>query len=316
MQIVVVDGQTLNPGDLSWDELRALGDLTLFPRTKPNEIVNRCKNASIVLTNKVPFRKEILDQLSDLSYIGVTATGYDIIDIDDAKNRGITVTNVPAYGADSVAQHTFALLLELTNHVGLHTQSTANGEWSSNLDWSYSIKPLKELSGKTMGLIGLGNIGIKTARIAQAFNMHVIAHKKHMEEEVMDIELVSLNELLSESDVVSLHLPLTEDSFHLINQGRISLMKKSALLLNTSRGNLIDSNALAIALQEKHIAGAALDVLPEEPPSIHHPLLKIPNCLITPHLAWASVESRSRLLKTSIQNLQAFLIGKPVNVIT
>lgn len=316
MNIVVVDGHTLNPGDLSWERLKEFGDLTVYPRSSEEELLERCEDASIILTNKVPFRKEILSALPDLSYLGVTATGFDIVDMKTAISKSITVTNVPAYGSDSVAQHTFALLLELTNHVGIHASSTASGDWSASPDWSYTKSPLTELAGKTMGLVGLGNIGKKTSEIARAFGMQVIAFKKNMDSDSTDVELVSLHELLAESDVVSLHLPLNETTFHLINEGRLSLMKKTAFLINTARGGLIEEQALAEALNSGKLAGAALDVLSEEPPVINHMLLNAKNCLITPHVAWASRESRARLLNIAILNVQQFLKGNAQNVIS
>lgn len=317
MKIVILDGYTLNPGDLDWAPLQALGTLTIYDRSAPTEIVDRAKDADVVLVNKVVLNETLLNQLPNLRYIGVMATGYNNLDMATAKRNGITVTNVKAYGPASVAQHTFALLLALTNHLELHSQSVFNGEWVASPDFCYWKTPLTELAGKTMGLIGLGDIGSHVARIAQAFDMKVIAYRKNpAQTKDSGIEMVSLEDVFRKSDVISLHCPLTEETKELINGGRLSWMKPNALLLNTGRGPLINESDLAEALQNKQIAGAGLDVLSAEPPLPSNPLLSAPNCIITPHIAWASFEARKRLLQMVADNLIAFSKGVPINVVS
>jgi glycerate dehydrogenase len=314
LKIVVTDGYTLNSGDLAWDEIAAMGELVVYDRTPVHLLVERCKDAQVVLTNKVPFSSEVLQQLPELKFIGVTATGYNIIDIEAAKNRGVIVSNVPAYGTASVAQHTFALLLELTNRVGLHAASVANGQWVNATDWSYTKQPLTELDGKTMGIVGLGNIGHQTAWIARAFGMHII-YTSRTKKETGLAEYVNMNTLFAQSDVVSLHCPLTNDNFQFVNKDLLRLMRPSSFLINTSRGPLVNEQDLADALNEGRIAGAAVDVLSAEPPKGNNPLLKAKNCIITPHNAWMSREARQRIMDTTIKNLKAFLDGKPVNIV-
>ena len=317
MKIVILDGYTLNPGDLDWAPLQALGTLTIYDRSAPTEIVDRAKDADVVLVNKVVLNETLLNQLPNLRYIGVMATGYNNLDMATAKRNGITVTNVKAYGPASVAQHTFALLLALTNHLELHSQSVFNGEWVASPDFCYWKTPWTELTGKTMGLIGLGDIGSHVARIAQAFDMKVIAYRKNpAQTKDSGIEMVSLEDVFRKSDVISLHCPLTEETKELINGGRLSWMKPNALLLNTGRGPLINESDLAEALQNKQIAGAGLDVLSAEPPLPSNPLLSAPNCIITPHIAWASFEARKRLLQMVADNLIAFSKGVPINVVS
>jgi len=316
MNIVVLDGYTLNPGDLSWDPLASLGKLTVHERSvSTDEIKTRAKQAEAVLVNKIPIDETLLRQLPQLRYIGVTATGYDIIDIQAARKHNVTVTNVPAYSSESVAQHVFALLLELTNRVGLHAKSTANGEWSNGSDWSYTKRPLVELSGKNMGIVGLGDIGKRVADIAMALGMKVIAYNPR-KKAYKGVKWVSLEELFAQSDVVSLHCPLTSDTREMVNSSLISLMKPTAYLINTSRGGLINEADLAYALNKKNIAGAGLDVLSSEPPESDNPLLDARKCFVTPHHAWASRESRQRLLDKAVHNLEAFLQEKAVNVVS
>jgi glycerate dehydrogenase len=315
VKIVVIDGYTLNPGDLSWDKIAAMGELVLYDRTPMHMIVERCKDAQIVMTNKVPFPSGVLQQLPQLKFIGVTATGYNIIDIEAAKNRDVIVSNVPAYGTASVAQHTFALLLELSNRVGLHAASVANGEWVNAIDWCYTKQPLTELAGKTIGIVGLGNIGHQVAWIAKAFGMQVI-YTSRTKKETGLAEYVDMNTLFAQSDVVSLHCPLTIDNHQFVNKDLLRLVKPSAFLINTSRGQLVNEQDLADALNEDHIAGAAVDVLSSEPPKNSNPLLSAKNCIITPHNAWMSREARQRMMDITVKNLQAFIEGKPVNVVS
>lgn len=316
MKIVILDGYTLNPGDLNWAPLEELGAVTIYDRSAQNEIVERAKDADIVLVNKVILTAETLGQLPNLKYIGVMATGYNNVDAVAARKNGVSVTNVKAYGPASVAQHTFALLLALTNHLELHSQSVFNGEWVASKDFCYWETPLTELAGKTMALIGLGDIGSHVARIALAFDMKVIAYRKNPSKtQDSGIEMVELEEVFRKSDVISLHCPLTEETKELINTERLSWMKPNAVILNTGRGPLINEQDLATALKNKVIAGAGLDVLSVEPPKADNPLLSAPNCIITPHIAWASFEARKRLLQMVAGNLKAFSSGNVVNVV-
>ncbi|WP_149241804.1 D-2-hydroxyacid dehydrogenase [Dyadobacter sp. 32] len=317
MKIVILDGYTLNPGDLNWAPLRALGELIIYDRSASDEIVERAKDADIVLVNKVILNENTITHLPKLRYVGVMATGYNNVDVATAKARGITVTNVKAYGPASVAQHTFGLLLAITNHLELHSQSVFNGEWVASPDFCYWKTPLTELAGKTMGLIGLGDIGSHVARIAQAFDMNVIAYRKNpVQTKDSSIEMVSLEDVFRKSDVISLHCPLTDETRELINRDRLSWMKSNALLLNTGRGPLINEEDLAEALKKNVIAGAGLDVLSSEPPAATNPLLSAPNCIITPHIAWASFEARKRLLQMVADNLKAFERGEPISVVS
>ncbi|HTI08275.1 MAG TPA: D-2-hydroxyacid dehydrogenase [Puia sp.] len=319
MKIVVVDGYTLNPGDLSWDRVRALGDLTVYDRTPLEEIIQRCAAADIVLTNKVPFSRDTLAALPSLRFISVTATGYNIIDTVAASERGIVVSNVPAYGTDSVAQHVFALLLELTNHVGRNALATAAGKWQQSVDWCFTEAPVMELAGKTFGVVGFGHIGQQSARIARAFGMKVCYYsprkKDTAEEFTGGARPVSLEDLFAQSDVVSLHCPLTKDNQEFVNAALLHRMKPSALLINTARGQLIHEKDLAAALNQGVIAGAGLDVLSKEPPTEGNPLLAAKNCIITPHNAWISREARERMLDTTVTNVGAYLNGEPVHVV-
>jgi len=315
MKIVVLDSFTVNPGDLSWDELKTLGDCEIHDRTPPEEVVNRSAGAEIVLTNKAPVTRESILALPKLKYIGVLATGYNIVDVAAARERNIPVTNVPTYGTKSVAQHTFALLLELAQHVGHHAQTVRDGRWTKSADFCYWDYPLVELDGLTMGIVGYGRIGKAVAELAAAFGMKVLATGATPEHAPGNIHLTNLEILFRQSDVISLHCPLTAQTKNLLNQERLALMKPTAFLLNTSRGPLIDEHALADALNSGRIAGAAVDVLSVEPPPDDNPLLRAKNCLVTPHIAWATRAARSRLMQIAVANARAFIAGKPKNVV-
>jgi len=317
MKIVVLDGYALNPGDLSWDALGALGELQVFDRSAEDQIVARAHDAEIVLTNKTRLPVQILRQLTSTRYIGVLATGYDIVDVNAARELNISVTNIPTYGTASVAELTFALLLELCHHVGLHGEAIRAGEWSRSADFSFWKTPLVELAGKTIGLIGLGQIGRRVAELAVAFEMRVIAADA-IRSPVPDwpgFQWCEVDELLRQADVVSLHCPLLPQTRGVINAKSLALMKPSAFLINTSRGPLVVEADLADALNNGRLAGAALDVLSSEPPSPDNPLLRAKNCIVTPHIAWATKEARTRLLDMVVANLRAFLDGRPVNVV-
>jgi glycerate dehydrogenase len=313
MQIVITDGYTLNPGDLSWDALKEIGEVKYYDRTAVNDVTERCREADIIITNKTPVNAETIQAASNLKLIAVTATGYNIVDISAAKERGIIVSNVPEYGTASVAQHTIALLLELANHAGKHSQSVGEGEWQKSIDWSYTKTTIIELCGKTMGIVGFGRIGRKVAEIAKAFDMKVVFFNKNKQSDFATS--VSLEDLFTISDVVSLHCPLKEENREFVNKNLLSLMKPSAFLINTSRGQLINEQDLADILLQRKIAGAALDVLSIEPPVNGSPLIGLSNCLITPHIAWKSFEARKRLLQTTIENVKAALAGHPQNVV-
>jgi glycerate dehydrogenase len=316
MNIVVLDGHTLNPGDLAWDELHTLGQLHVHARTQPADVVARALDAEVLLTNKVVLDRQAITALPKLRYIGVLATGFNVVDTVAARERSIPVTNVPGYSTRSVAQVVFALLLELTHHVGHHAQTVRAGRWSRSEDFCYWDTPLIELDGLTLGIVGFGQIGREVARIAQAFGLRVLIHSRTRPAELPPgAEWVSLPELLARADVVSLHCPLTPDTRHLINQERLALMKPAAFLLNTGRGPLVDEAALADALNAGRLAGAGLDVLSVEPPPPTNPLLSAKNCLITPHIAWASKAARQRLMQITAANLRAFLAGQPQNVV-
>lgn len=314
MNIVVLDGYTLNPGDLSWEPLKKLGTCVIHDRIAHDQVVPIAAEADIVLTNKVPVTREHISKLPRLKYIGVLATGFNIVDTAAARERNIPVTNIPAYGTRSVAQMTFALLLELTQHTGHHAQTVRDGRWTKSPDFCYWDYPLIELDGLTMGIVGLGRIGKAVADLAKAFGMKVQTIKRS-QTTVPGIELVDEETLFRTSDVISLHCPLTPETKHIINAQRLGWMKPTAFLLNTSRGPLIDEAALAEALNAGRIAGAGLDVLSVEPPPASNPLFQAKNCFITPHIAWATHAARSRLMATAVANLDAFLKGKPQNVV-
>jgi glycerate dehydrogenase len=314
MSIVVLDGYILNPGDLSWKGLEELAPVTIYDRTEEALIPQRAAGAQMVLTNKTPLSAATLRRLPEARYIGVLATGYNIVDLKAARELGIIVTNVPTYGTASVAQFTFALLLELCHHVKLHSDAVMAGEWSRSRDWCFWRTPLIELAGKVMGLVGFGRIGRQVGRVAQAMGMQVIfTGGKHSDGASQG--RVGLEELLRCSDVVSLHCPLAPETQGMIHAGRLRLMKSSAFLINTSRGPLVVDQDLADALNSERLAGAALDVLSVEPPAAGNPLLNAKNCLITPHIAWATREARARLLEAGITNVAAYLQGKPRNAV-
>jgi glycerate dehydrogenase len=316
MKIVILDGYTLNPGDISWAGFETLGDFIMYDRTHSDKIIKRSEDAEIILTNKTIINKDTIKQLPKLKYIGVLATGYNIVDVKAANERNIIVTNIPSYGTSSVAQMVFALLLELTQNVGHHSNSVRSGGWNESEDWCYWDRPLIELDDLTMGVIGFGRIGKATADIARAFGMRVIANDTGKTKSISDwVKMVNQDTLFRESDVVSLHCPLTSDNKHFVNSEKISLMKRSAILINTSRGLLINEEDLAHALNSKRIAGAGLDVLSKEPPDETNPLLSAKNCIITPHIAWATKAARQRLMNIAVSNLKSYLNGKPVNVI-
>jgi glycerate dehydrogenase len=317
MKIVVLDGYCLNPGDVSWDALRKFGDVQVYDRTPAAEAEARAQGAAIVLTNKTPLPAEVLARLPDLRYIGVLATGYNVVDVAAASTHGITVCNIPTYGTASVAQFVFALLLELCHRVGLHSDAVRAGEWSRNPDWCFWKSPLVELAGKTMGIVGFGRIGRAAARIADAMGMKVIANDAiETNPPAYDgFRWSGVEELLRHSDVVSLHVPLFPETKHMINARTLALMKPSAFLINTSRGPLVQDQDLADALNAGKIAGAALDVLSVEPPAETNPLLTADRCLVTPHIAWATLEARARLMEIAIGNISGFLSGNPQNVI-
>jgi glycerate dehydrogenase len=317
-KIVILDGYTINPGDLSWDMFRMLGECSVYDRTDETQVLERCRNADIVLTSKVVFSDAIMEKLPELSYIGVLATGYNVIDLKAARKRNITVTNIPAYSTPSVAQMVFSLLFELCSHVKEHSDGVKQGKWSGCPDFCYWDYPMIELAGKTMGIIGFGRIGRQTARVATALGMNVAAwsrSRKASEEEVNFQWAGSLKELLSCSDVVSLHCPLFDETYHLINRETLGYMKPGAFLINTARGPLIDETALAEALNGGKIGGAALDVLEKEPPERDNPLFQAKNCVITPHIAWATKEARTRLIDIAFGNLKRYLEGKPINTV-
>jgi len=315
MNICILDGYTLNPGDLSWTELQQLGPVEIHDRTPPTEITARATNAEIILTNKTPLTHATLGALPNLKYIGVLATGTNVVDLAAARDRGIPVTNVPAYGSRSVAQATFALLLELTLRTGHHAQRVRDGGWTCAVDWCFWDSPLVELDGLTLGIVGLGRIGVTVAEIGRAFGMNVIAHNPSARSEPSFVQFVDLETLFRTSDIVSLHCPLTPQTKNLVNAERLASMKPSAYLLNTSRGPLIDEAALSEALNAGRIAGAGLDVLSVEPPPAENPLLTARNCIITPHNAWGTRAARARLLHIAVENVRGFLVGKAQNVV-
>jgi glycerate dehydrogenase len=316
VRLVILDGYALNPGDLSWGKLAGLVDeFEVHDRTPEALVVERTTGAHLVLTNKTPVSAASLAQLAELRYIGVLATGYNIVDVAAAKERGVTVTNIPTYGTDSVAQFTMALLLELCHHIGLHSDAARNGAWAANPDWCFWRAPLVELAGKTLGVVGYGRIGRRTAEMAVAFGMKVLAFDSYVPADPGPARIVDLAELLRESDVVTLHCPLTPETRNLLDSKRISGMKRGAFLLNASRGGLAVEEDVAAALKSGHLGGAAFDVLSVEPPVNGSPLLAAKNCIVTPHIAWATREARTRLLDIAIDNIRAFLAGRPQNVV-
>lgn len=315
MKIVVLDGYTLNPCDLDWDGIKSLGEVVIYDRTPENLILERSIGAEILLTNKTPLTAGTLDHLPALKYIGVLATGYNVVDTRAANGHGVVVTNIPTYGTASVAQAVFALLLELCHHVQSHSEAVRKGDWSQSADFCFWNYPLIELAGKTMGIIGFGRIGQQVAKIADAFGMKVMAYDNYKKgtPEISDFQWAELSDILRESDVITLHCPLLPETANLINKDTLSQMKSSSFLINTSRGGLVVEADLSLALNNRQIAGAALDVLSIEPPKADNPLLKADNCIITPHIAWATKESRIRLMDTAVSNIKAFLDGNPAN---
>lgn len=317
VKIIVVDGYTLNPGDLSWNRLKAVGDVMIYDYSTATEILTRAREAQIILVNKAILNADILSQLPHLQCICVTATGYNNVDITFAKSKNIMICNINGYGTDSVAQHVFALLLEFVNQVGKHHESVQNGDWQRYRDFSYWKTPLVELAGKTMGIYGFGKIGQKVADIAQAFGMKILATHKHPERDARaGVTFVSLEDLFAQSDVITLHAPMTDENKGTVNKKLLSKMKPNAFLINTARGGLINEVDLKEALENNVLAGAGLDVLSEEPPKNGNILIGVKNCIITPHNAWGSVEARERLLKETVENVAAYLRGEPRNVVS
>ena len=314
MKIVVLDGYGLNPGDLSWKGMEALGELTVYDRTSPSELMERSEGAEALITNKTLITAENMEALPELKYIGVLATGYNVVDIEAAKARGIVVTNIPAYSTSSVAQMVFAHILNITQRVGHYAEENSKGRWTNNADFCYWDTYLVELDGKKMGIVGFGNIGQATARIAQAFGMEVLLYtSKEQSALPQGMRKVALDELFAESDVISLHCPLTPDTKEMVNAERLKLMKPGAILVNTGRGPLVNEQDLADALNEGRIAAAGLDVLSIEPANADNPLLGAKNCFITPHIAWATKEARTRLMQIAVQNLKSYQEGYIIN---
>ncbi len=317
MKIVVLDGYTENPGDLSWDELGKLGDLTVYDRTADGDIVSRIGDAELVITNKTPISRDTLERCPSVRYIGVLATGYNVVDTGAAKEKGIPVTNIPAYGTETVAQYAISLLLEICGHVGHHSEAVHGGRWESCEDFCFWDFPMIELCGKTMGIIGYGKIGQAVGRIAQAFGMKVLAFANHRRPELESetCRYTDLEELLEKSDVISLHCPLFPDTEGIINRETIAKMKDSVIIINNSRGQLIVEQDLADALESRKVLAAGVDVVSTEPIKGDNPLLKAPNCIITPHISWAAKEARERLMNIAVDNVKQFLAGTPVNVV-
>lgn len=316
MKIVVLDGYAANPGDISWDDMKALGSLTVYDRTAPEEVIRRSEDADAILTNKVVLSAETLSQLPSLRYVGVLATGYNVVDVDAAHQRGIVVTNIPAYSTDSVAQLTFAHLLNITNRVDHYATMNRQGRWTQSPDFVYWDTPLIELSGKTMGIVGLGNIGKKVAALAQQFGMDVFAMtSKNSSDLPQGIQKTTFEGLLAVSDVLSLHCPLTPQTHHLINADSLTHIKPGAILINTGRGPLVDEQAVADALKDGRLQAYCADVLSVEPAKADNPLLGCPNAFLTPHIAWATKEARKRLMQIAVDNLRAFFAGEPKNMV-
>lgn len=316
MKIVNLDAYTTNPGDLSWDSFKQYGEVVIYDRTQPEQIVERAKDADVLFVNKCIITDEIMSKLPNLKYIGLQSTGYNVVDCEAAKKRGVVVSNIPAYSTNAVAQLVFALILQITNKVSLHSDAVHNGEWSACPDFCFWKAPLAELDSKTIGIVGFGSIGQKVASISKAFGMNVLVFTPHPKPEVFsDVEFCDFDSLCKRSDIITCHCPLTPDTENLINKSAISKMKKSAIVINTSRGPVVNDEDLANALNNGDIQGAGLDVLGVEPPKSTNPLLTAKNCIITPHIAWAAFETRKRLLTILEQNLKAFLSGNPQNVV-
>lgn len=316
MKIAVMDGHGVNPGDMSWKPFEEIGQITVYPRTAPEEVVAHVGDADIVLTNKTVFNADVISQLPNVKYIGVLATGYNVVDTEAAHRRGIVVTNIPAYSTDSVAQMTFAHILNITNRVGYYAAKNSDGEWSRCPDFCYWDTPLTDLSGKTIGIVGLGHIGSKVARLAQDFGMDVFAcTSKNAADLPAGINKTTLDGLLGISDIITLHCPLTPSTRELINKESIKKMRRGAILINTGRGPLVNEADVAEALQEGQLGAYGADVMCSEPPAADNPLFAQPNAYITPHIAWATVEARERLMAIAVNNLKAFVSGNPVNVV-
>lgn len=316
MKIAVMDGHGVNPGDMSWKPFEEIGQITVYPRTAPEEVVAHVGDADIVLTNKTVFNADVISQLPNVKYIGVLATGYNVVDTEAAHRRGIVVTNIPAYSTDSVAQMTFAHILNITNCVGYYAAKNSDGEWSRCPDFCYWDTPLTDLSGKTIGIVGLGHIGSKVARLAQDFGMDVFAYtSKNAADLPAGINKTTLDGLLGISDIITLHCPLTPSTRELINKESIKKMRRGAILINTGRGPLVNEADVAEALQEGRLGAYGADVMCSEPPAADNPLFAQPNAYITPHIAWATVEARERLMAIAVNNLKAFVSGNPVNVV-
>lgn len=317
MKTVILDSFALNPGDLSWDWLKNIGECEIYDRTPADKIVSRCDGAEIVITNKTPLPKEVLEKLPSLKFIALESTGYNVVDIEYCKERGIPVCNIPSYSTEAVAQLTFSLILEITNAVALHSQSVKSGEWTACPDFCYWKIPLSELSGKTLGIVGFGQIGMRVADIAEAFNMKVIAVSGHETDQShrKNFRWVNMEELKKEADIISFHCPLNKNTEGLCNEEFLNGCKDGVIIINTSRGPVIDESALASALASGKVRGAGVDVLSTEPPKKDNPLLFAPNCFITPHIAWAGFETRKRLMDILESNVKAYLNGKPQNVV-
>ncbi len=315
MKIVVLDGYTLNPGDNPWTELEALGDVRIFERSPVEEIRDRASDATVLVTNKTPISAAVIEDLPELKMITVAATGYNIVDVVAARARGIVVANVPDYGTNAVAQYVMALLLELCHRVGDHAQEAREGAWTRSKDWSFWRTPQIELHGKTMGIVGFGRIGRRVAELAEAFGMRVIYNSRRAYEDVPQA-YCGLEELFAEADVVSLHCGLTTENAGMVDAALLARMKRTAFLVNTARGGLVNEADLAAALEAGTLAGAAVDVVSKEPPAAANPLLRATNCLVTPHIAWAALEARQRIMKTTVENVRAFAVGAPVNVVS
>ena len=317
MKITVLDGYTINPGDNAWHPVEELGELTIYDRTAPDQIIDRSQNADILLTNKTPLDAQTIGQLPQLKYIGVMATGVNVVDLDAAREHGIPVSNVPEYSTESVAQHVLAVMLSMNHRPMDHSHAVYEGRWEKAGDFCFWLSPIHELAGKTLGVVGYGRIGRRVCELAAAFNMNVLAHnptyRNKTRLDYMRFDWCSLEQVFRESDYVSLHCPLTEENQGLVDVGLLELMKPTAVLINTSRGGLINEQALANALREHKISGACLDVVSQEPIAPNNPLLSAPNCLITPHNAWSTLESRQRLMKKTAENVEAFLSGHPIN---
>ncbi len=323
MKIVVLDGYVLNPGDISWAGFKEIGEVTVYDRSEPETVVERIGDAEVILTNKTVIDRGVIEKCHGLKYIGVNATGYNVVDVAAAREAGIVVTNVPAYGTDAVAQFTFALMLELCNKVGLHSRSVASGDWIRTEDFSYNLAPLIDIKGKTLGIIGFGSIGSRVAQIAMAFGMNVLVNSR-TEKPLPEVPYISGSRIswadretvLKEADIITLHCPLFPETERLINRESIAMMKDGAMLINTARGGLIAEQDLADALNSGKLAGAALDVVDKEPMAADNPLISAKNVIITPHIAWASVEARERLMGIAVENLKAYLAGNPCNVVS